>query len=282
MNVLVVGGDTKGAWQMRGVQLGRALLARVTATPTDRDWAWADLIVLVKRAAIVWQKEARHARARKVWDALDFWKQPLENQDTRDQFIYRAKAIIEDARIDTVIGATRAMGDDIGGVYLPHHCQTGLVPQPFRQKVEAVGYIGQKKYLGRWATWLERACAEIGLRFLVNPPSAGDVDVLVSFRDGRWDGWVCRQWKSGVKHVNAMVAGRPILCQPSAAYDELLPVGATIDTPEQLADALEYLSRKDIRENAWLRARHVAAEFTVEAVAAQYFALLQTVARRAA
>jgi len=37
MKILLVGADTRGSWQMRGVQLGQALRAVATVKPTRAD-----------------------------------------------------------------------------------------------------------------------------------------------------------------------------------------------------------------------------------------------------
>lgn len=282
MNILVVGDDTKGAWRMRGVQLGGAVGARMTVRPSPSDWAWADVIVLVKRAAVRWSAEARRAQVSVVWDVLDFWAQPEDNPLSRAAMIVKVRAIQQAAGVTALIGATRAMAVDIGGVYLPHHCRLGLQPGPIREKAAVVAYEGQRKYLGRWAKALEQSCAALGLRFVVNPPDIREADVLVSFRDGRWDGWVCRAWKSGVKQGNALVAGRPVLSQASAAGDDVAPTGITLETVGALTEALETVTRREFREDAFEQGRVRGQDYQLPAVAVQYAAILRQVARRAA
>ena len=117
---------------------------------------------------------------------------------------------------------------------------------------------------------------------MVNPPDLRAVDVLVSFRDGKWDGWACRQWKSGVKYVNAIVAGRPILTQPTAASSELHPVGELVNHQADLVDALSAVTRDDVREAAYQQAVQRAVTFSVESVALRYQALLRDAVRCAA
>lgn len=282
MNILVVGGDTQGAWQMRGVQLGKAIGARVTAMPSKRDWSWADLVVLVKRAAMLWHAQTVRLKVPVVWDALDFWDQPKHNSLPVEDLKWQALTIRKNAGATTIICATRAMADDLGGLYLSHHCRLGLTPQPIKAKATSVGYDGQRKYLSRWFKALEKSCAELGLTFVVNPAHVGDVDVLVSFRDGRWDGEVCQRWKSGVKYVNAIVAGRPILSQRCAAQAELSPIGAVIDSPGQLTDALRSLISRDVREGAYEYGQRLHQDFQLSTVARQYAAMLGDIARKKA
>lgn len=283
MNILVVGGDTKGAWQMRGVQLGGALGARVTATPRESDWTWADVVVLVKRAAIVWQAAARRVRVPVVWDVLDFWAQPDDNIQPSAVLLQQVRQIQEAAGVSALIGATLAMADDLGGVYLPHHCRLGLQPEaPRREQASVVGYDGKRKYLGRWLPALEQACGALGLQFVVNPPDLRAVDALVSFRDGRWDGDVCRRWKSGVKYVNAIAAGRPMLTQECAASVEMGPVGCVIENIDALAYGLESVTSRGMRDAAVEHGRTWATGFTVEAIAGRYVEILQQARRLAA
>lgn len=275
-------GVGSGSWQMRGVQLGAALGARVTSDPTPGDWAWADVVVLVKRAAIKWQQQARRVAVPVVWDVLDFWDQPGQNAVSCADLAARIHEIEKAAGVDLLIGATQRMAADIGGVYLPHHCRIGLAPSPIRKKASVVAYDGTKKYLGSWAKALAGACDMLGLTFVINPTDLGPVDVFVSFRDGRWDGDVCRQWKSGVKYVNAIAAGRPVLTQPSAAFSELPCNGVTAAHQDDLVGALNRLTWEEERQTAYEASLVYAPSFTVDAVAAQYRQILERVARKAA
>src|SRR3990170_2767242 len=81
LKILIVGSG-KGSWEMRGQQLGAALGARVTTTPTRDDWAWAELAILVKKHGAKWAQTATLAGVPVVWDALDCWRQPHDNQAT--------------------------------------------------------------------------------------------------------------------------------------------------------------------------------------------------------
>jgi hypothetical protein len=277
MKVLMVGNSTAGSWQMRGVQLGAAIGARVTTTPNARDIAWADLIVLVKRAIVDWGPQLAGQKPI-VWDALDFWKQPEQNalDEARAMQLYRQHV----ARVQPalVIGATQAMAAAIGGDYLPHHSWEGLEPTPAREHVQIVAYQGAPQYLGRWQVWLEEICHARGWSFVVNPPDLRAADILVAFRDGVYDGWICREWKSGVKVVNALAAGRPLITQDSAAWRELDTFGTAIATPRVLASALDVWADVGARSVVVDEARAQAPAFTRSAVAAQYQQLLERVA----
>src|SRR3954470_6084579 len=78
MNVLIVGSG-KGSWQVRGLQLGQAIDARMRTSPRDGDLEWADVVVCVKRALFQWADTIHAFKKPIVWDALDFWNQPEQN-----------------------------------------------------------------------------------------------------------------------------------------------------------------------------------------------------------
>lgn len=239
MNVLMVGAGAAGSWQIRGVQLGQALGARVTTSPTEADWAWADVIVLVKRALAVWGAQARQTSCPVVWDAVDFWQQPAQNHLAREAAIAMAQQYMAPVSPDLVIGATQAMADDLGGVYVPHHVNPGHGRTEPRDSVMVVAYEGNPLYLGQWHGALVEACAKRGWTCAINPPRLADADIVVALRDGPWDGWMCQAWKSGVKLVNAIGVGRPVITQDSAAYREIHPIGATVDAVGDIDDAMD-------------------------------------------
>lgn len=238
MRVLIVGAG-KGSWTMRGLQLGAAIGARTTSAPTRDDWQWADVAILIKRAGRMYAHDAHAAGIPVVWDALDFWRQPAENHYGETDARRYLAAEIAAIRPALTIGATQAMAEACGGVYLPHHSWAGLEPTAPREAVSVVAYEGNPVYLGSWASALSTACARRGWAFVVNPPDLRAVDILVGFRDGQWDGFMCRAWKSGVKVVNAITTGRPFISQPSAAVRELSPAGSIVQTVDELDAAFD-------------------------------------------
>jgi hypothetical protein len=274
MNLLMVGGGQSDTWVIRGQQLGRALGARCTANPTAADWAWADLAVLVKRGGFVWGSFARAAKVPIVWDPIDFWKQPGDNGlPELDARALLAQAI-EQVRPVLTIGATDAMAEACDGAYLPHHSWIGLTPTPARETVAIVAYQGNPHFLGSWARHLEATCRTRGWRFLINPPDVRAADLLVALREGIWDGWMCREWKSGVKVVNAICAGRPLITQHTAAMRELEAAGSVVETVDELSAALDEWRDLDRRQAVVAESERRTPQFTVEALAAQYRAIL--------
>lgn len=281
MKILICGAG-KGSWEMRGLQLGAALGARVTSAPTDSDFQWADVVVLVKKHAIAFAPRAHKAGKPIVWDALDFWSQPSHNNYKEPAAQLALQIQIKVIKPALVIGATEAMTaaarNFCAAAYLPHHSWAGLAPTAPRDAVAVVGYQGNPSYLGRWHRWISDACAARGWTFVVNPIDLAATDILVSFRDGPWDGWICREWKSGVKAINAIAAGRPLISQDSAAVRELRPIGRVIEQHDDLDGAFDAFTPVIARQEAEAFDRSIRADdLTVDKVAVRYLDILSTV-----
>lgn len=274
--ILFVGCD-KGAWQIRGDQLAGRLRAKATSKPKADDWSNADTIVLVKRAAHRFAHEARQSGRTLVWDVLDVWFQPADNRRSVAELALEVQHTRAAVGIEVLIGATQAMADDIGGIYLPHHSRDGLAPTPVREKAAVVAYEGSPRYLGTWRDALKGACKQLKLAFVVNPPDLSEADIIVSFRDSGWDGELCRRWKSGVKLVNAIAVGRPVLAQFSAAFHEIHPPGTIVEQQDHLVDALRQWLPADRRQEALEACRQLAPAFTIDAIAERYRQLLRRV-----
>jgi len=272
MNVLMIG-PGKQSFDIRGKQLGAALGARVLLKPTQADLAWADVVVLIKWSGWDFAETVRRAKKPIVWDALDFWRQPDENTFVESEARLLLGQYLRSIKPTLTIGATQAMADACDGIYLPHHARPGMTPQPVREKVQIVAYEGTPKYLGRWAAVIEQECDRRGWLFVINPPNLADADLIVAFRDGKWDGWMCQNWKSGVKLVNATAVCRPVITQPSAAFDEIQPVGTTILSPLDLRHQFDKWESKESRK--WGTTGH---EFDLRFVVDQYRRVLERVA----
>jgi len=277
MNLLMVGVlNAKGSYAIRGQQLGAALGARVTTTPTAADWRWADLVVLIKRAGALWANQAHKAKVPIVWDALDCWRQPAENHVTEGQAKMLLKRQIEQIRPVLTICATEAQAAACGGVYLPHHSWPGLSPTPARDVVTTVCYEGNPAYLGRWGQAVKQECTRRGWAFVLNPPDLREADLIVAFRDGPWDGWICREWKSGVKLVNALAAGRPFISQSMNAGRSIPHARSSIETVAELPDAFDVWHDQALRESVARSSQSWAFQYSVAVIAEQYQQLLES------
>lgn len=265
---------------MRGQQLGAAIGARVTSTPSEADRRWADVVVLVKRFGVQWCRWAHKGNVPIVWDALDCWAQPGQNMLQEAEQVRLLEQQLAQVRPVLTLAATEAMAAACRGVYVPHHTWDGLVAAPVREQIRLVAYEGNKDYLGPWVKACHDACVRRGWTFDINPPDLRAVDLFVALRAGAWDGWACREWKSGVKLGNAMAAGRPIITQPSAAAREMAPVGSIIESVDELDAAFDRWSPRAAREEAL--DQPLARSLTLDQVAAQYQRLVQGVLERAA
>lgn len=276
MNILMIGSG-KGSYEIRAVQLGAALGARVTSFPTSADLVWADVVVLVKRAIVHFGALARQSGKPIVWDALDFWQQPAQNRLDSSQAVALARSYIDSVNPTVVIGATEAMANALDGVYVPHHSWRGLEPLASRAEMGLVAYQGNPLYLGRWFFELQRACTARGWRFVINPDQLWQADLIVALRDGPWDGWICREWKSGVKLSNAIAAGRPVLTQDTAAMRELQPPGTVLNDFADLNAALDHWAAPAARQDAYDVCRGRAKALRLPAIAERYRAIVATV-----
>lgn len=281
MNLLIIGRG-QGSWIMRGQQLGAALGARVTSHPTDADFAWASVVILIKRDGPTWARKAHEAGLPVVWDALDFWRQPMDNAASEVGAHDMLRHQLDLVEPDLFVGATDAMAEAGDGICLPHHSWSGLEPTPARDTVRVVGYEGNPRYLGSWDAILRRACDARGWTFAINPPDLRAVDIFVSLRDGPWDGWMCRQWKSGVKVVNAIAAGRPILTQAIAPVRELQAPGSIVESAADLEQACDRWAPLEARSAVVDVCRGLAPSLRVEALADRYRGLLAQVRQRCA
>lgn len=269
MNVLIVGAG-KGSWEMRGLQIGAALGASMSSQPTDADWQWADVAILIKKHAERWAPQAHRFRVPIVWDVLDCWGQPGENRWTVDEGKRHIAVLQQRIKPVAMIAATQRMAADIGGEYIPHHCRWGLRPQPIRAHVWTVAYEGSERYLGVWEPAIRKTCQRRGWRFVINGADVSTADILVAFRDGMWDGPICRAWKSGVKFVNAIAAGRPMVTQPCAAHWELAPSGRVlVESVQDLDGAFDEAWER--RQDAYADAGRYGAGLTAAAIATNYY-----------
>lgn len=266
---------------MRAEQLGAAIGATVHTNPwtfpTNLQFKNADVIIVVKRLKKRWTRwvaDLRLSKKRIVWDAVDFWQQPEENglneQDALRSFYKRR----DDVAPHVVLAATERMARDCGAIYLPHHHRIGLMPTPPRERVETIGYEGNGTFIESWRPAIESECARRGWNFVVNPERLTDLDIVVSLRGGDWDGGVCRRWKSGVKYANSIAAGRPVITQRTAAFDEMAPPGTAIENAVDLTRALNEWAPLSVRLAAFERAATLEPAYRLDTVAQRYRKIL--------
>lgn len=253
MRLLFTGKGTAGSYEIRAEQLGKALGATVKPQATHPDFEACDLAVVIKRAPEAIRRGLASSGRRWVLDVLDSWPQPAGNGWQRSEAIAWMRKHIAALNPTAVIWPNQRMRDDCDdgrqGFVLPHHARPNQAINPIRERIKRVGYEGRPEYLDGWATVLHKECERRGWHFSVNPFALADLDIVVAFRGGHWDGYASEHWKSGVKMTNAHGSGTPFVGFPAASYLEMAS-GAEYwaRTPAELKTAFDWLEPQSTRE----------------------------------
>ena len=117
MNLLVTGSGKSGSWQIRGVELGRAMGATVLANAIDI--GPFDVAVVVKRPPVDLVRRIHDAAVPLVWDIVDAWPQPHGNAWGRAEGINWLAGMISTIRPRALVAATQAMAADCKVFGLP-------------------------------------------------------------------------------------------------------------------------------------------------------------------
>lgn len=280
MKLMVTGkGGSSGSWAVRGQQLGEALGAAVKPMATIDELRGIDVAIVVKRTPEPLLRALRESGVRWVYDMVDCYPQPEAAAWGRGEAISWVQNRLRDLRPAAVIWPNGTMREDcdsgLPGMVLPHHCRPGIARNSIREQIKVVGYEGRPSYLAHWEPLLQAECTRRGWRFVVNPPALADVDIVVAFRGGAWDGYVPRHWKSAVKLANAHGSGTPFVGQRESGYAETA-TGAEYwaDSARELATSFEWLESQTAREQ--VSDRFIEAAYSVEDAAADLRAFLET------
>lgn len=274
MKLLFTGRGTSGSWAIRGAQLGHALNADAVPNAIHSD---ADVVVVVKR---VEDRTLRAMRGRKiVWDVVDAWPQPAGNDwNEREAQAWLAREM-ERIKPDAVIAATSRMAQDLRRFGLPvlwlkHHHRPGIRRNPIRERITVVGYEGSPSYIAKSQGAIRAECERIGARFVVNPETLADCDVVLAMRDAK--GYAPRNWKSNVKIANAHGSGTPFIGCREAGYLETA-TGAEYwaDSQRELRVALDWLCDQTSRE--FISDRFLRSAYSVEHAARDLLRFLESI-----
>lgn len=252
MNVLITGRGTSGSFQIRGVQLGNAIGAKVL--PAALDVGGYDLAALVKRPSPGLIERLHRAEVRIVFDVVDAWPQPAGNAWAQVECMAWLADQVRAIRPVAIVAATRQMAADcaqfgVPVLWLPHHARPSQRVNPIRHEVRTVGYEGGEQYLGRWSSVLQRECARRGWRFVVNPEQLADLDIVVAIREAT--GYAPRHWKSNVKLANAQATGTPFIgCREAGYLETACGAEHWADTDEEMVEALDALTPRESRSEA--------------------------------
>jgi hypothetical protein len=211
------------------------------------------LTIVVKRTPESIVSALRASGSRWVYDIVDAYPQPLASTWGRSEAIAWAQRKLKDLQPNAVIWPNARMREDcdtgLPGMVLPHHCRPNIRQNAIREEVKLVGYEGRADYLAHWDRLIQAECTRRGWRFVMNPASLADIDIVVAFRGGEWDGYVPRHWKSAVKLANAHGSGTPFVGQRESGYQEAAS-GAEYwaDSPSELRTSFDWLESQSARE----------------------------------
>jgi len=252
MKLLVTSRGSSGSWSIRGEQLGSAIGAVVQKNASAvRGF---DLAILVKRSRADLLHRLRTVGVPIVWDIVDAWPQPDGNNWGRETCMSWLRQEVSEIKPVGLVAATRAMVEDckefgVPVLCLPHHSRPDQRLNPIRDIVQAVGYEGSVGYLGYWKDALELECGKRDWRFLINPHSLSELDIVVAFRSMR--GYAAQRWKSNVKLANAQGSGTPCIMNTESGYQETDRGGVFwLDEPNDLPIAFDCLSKRERRKQA--------------------------------
>lgn len=219
MKILITGkGGKSGSWQIRAVQIGSAIGAKVQANADLNTCKESDLIIVVKRTPAQLMENITKSGKPWVFDIVDGWQQPCNWQPTESiQWLQQRIQTLRPTAM--VYGTARMMADaEFPGLVLPHHAWSKYQPIEVREKVSVVGYEGSLSHLGHWFDVVQAACNRRGWQFQVN----GDMskaDIGIALRGN--GGYPARHWKPGTKLANLHALGIPAICSPEDGYYEI-------------------------------------------------------------
>jgi hypothetical protein len=270
MKVLVTGRGGAASFTIRGEQIGAALGATVQPKASLKLMRAHDAILVVKRVPPEMLADLRASGRPWLYDIVDAYPQPESSTWARWQAVQWVRNVLEMMRPTGVIWPNERMRVDCCGegpvVY--HHHRPGLARNPIREQIRLVGYEGRDKYILPVRRYVEEVCAQRGARFVMNPTSLAEVDVVLALRAGEWDGYVPRHWKSNVKLANAHASGTPFVGLRECGYTETAAGGEQlVDDLAGLGAALDALEKRETRQQ--VTATFQAKAFHVEQAAEQ-------------
>lgn len=280
MKILFTGkGGTSGSWIVRGEQLGAAIGAKIVPNATQEAIREADCTVVVKRTPEPVIRALRSCKAKWVFDVIDGFPQPQSSAWSKGEAVKWMRYKLNDLKPSGIIWPNHKMQQDcdldIPGLVLPHHHRPNIRNNLISEKVQTVGYEGGAQYLAEWRPALEAECKRRGWKFVVNPKELADLDIVVAFRGGEWNGYVTQNWKSAIKLANAHASGTPFVGAPEMGYLENA-TGAEYwaETPSQLPTCFDWLEDQSAREQ--IHDRFQQAAYPVEKAAADLKAWVES------
>lgn len=227
-------GGHSGTWRMRGIEMASAKPDwRVVANANKYDLRGVDAVVLIKRMLPETLHQIRQWGGPFFYDALDFWRQPLDDisissiKDIKKVFFQRFKNISP----HVILCTNTAMAKDIAQLGYRtevhyHHYDSKLIP--YTDAIpNSILYWGRIRYLGEWQDIMRKTCKKLGKTFicctgkepLANKPEY-KVEAMFAVRGKEYGTWLAKRWKSGVKGVTAERLGLPFIAMREQSYIE--------------------------------------------------------------
>lgn len=208
--------SSAGAWKIRGEQFASMRSNWVAINrPNRSELMGIDLVCFVKKPSPDVLSLVRELRIPFVLDIVDSWAQPNDGlavngaESARNLFAPVWKNIDADAYIFPNRRMERDLGSLVGSrTVIYHHYWPNIPSNPVRETVSTIGYEGAD-YLGEWEDRIRTYCSLRGVRFVINPISYSEMDVVVIVRGGVHGNFLARNYKSNVKVANAFGSGTP-------------------------------------------------------------------------
>lgn len=278
MKILVTGkGGKSGSFAIRGLQLGKAIGAKIEPMASLQTSQEADIIIVVKRTPDSVMENIYKSGTPWVFDIVDGWPQPCTWQPMESiEWLHKRIHTLKPTAV--VYGTSRMMADaEFPGLVLPHHAWSKYSPIEVREKVSVVGYEGSMVHLGHWYNVIQAACNRRGWQFLIN----GDMskaDIGIALRGN--GGYPAKYWKPGTKLANLHALGMPAICSPEAGCYEISAGSELwITRPEEIDGSLDYFESHKVRLGINRNAPIFAPR--LETIAANYTEWLQTIVKTA-
>lgn len=277
MRALFCGGSPKsGSWQIRAVQIADMRHDWLAVSdPTKEQIDAAEVIVAIKRVKPELCETLRKSGKPVIWDALDFWRQPVDaiGVDTVEQARALAWPWVQRLKPRCIIAANQAMAGDLDGMAehvttIYHHWRPDLSPCMGRH----ITYEGAPAYLGKWRDTVTEASTSISWGLHYGLAADGITGAILAARDGEHGSWLARRWKSNVKAANAIGACVPLIAWPEDAYVETMPIPAAwfFETDDQLFEVIGHLSDGDMLGGAFSACAKMRDIYSIERIAGQY------------
>lgn len=283
---------------------GTGLMRGGQVAATRSNWHWTgdrtsvqsryDFIVGIKKWSPEYTKGA--SAPYRVFDPLDFWPQSVTGAGIRGATTDRTclelfRAYVEKLKIDPdgFIFVNRKMYSVMKEAFpskpsalIYHHSDPASVVNPIRKEAKTVVFEGLERNLGDWRYKIEAVCRKFGMSFVINPSrvwgqSLAMGDIAISVRDGAYDSYISRQFKSNVKMANVYASGTPCIMWPECGTVETAIDGVQFfENEKELAERLDWLRSYDRRLAIHKQFLHEARKYHIGTIAGQYDTFFDT------